>query len=403
MMKRFRKKVCTVIVIMMFVTLALSGCSQEKNITLSDDVKNQEKSKEVANNLERLKQLNIDEKKYYLPIYWKDDNNVIAINNETTEFNYGFYNINLENSEVTRINEISAVVVSNEITKGLNNKNILLIKDKKLLLYDAENNAVREIYNLDKVAQEIETEYKKFENDSDFIGKCHFEIVSGSNKYVSIIARKQCDGYHYDYIKILDLETNKVTEVSPKEDLALDSAFYSKLTNKFYVSSPSERVYSFSLEGPEDFKEAIKIPRADHYSWTMDEKGEFVYSNTYTEKSEIMKYDVKKNTVSKVEGTDFISNNESDERIYNINLRGKLISYRTYSYKNKNSNLYVGSLSENKINTFGKIKMEKTKDENNIFTSLVNEKGDKMITGNCYYSSEKDSRYVYTVEKISNK
>lgn len=396
-MKRFKEKICVVSTIVMFITLCLSGCSMQKNITLNDEGKSERKEK--INTLERVKQLNINEKKSYMPIYWKDDNNIIAINNETTGNNYGFYNINLENSEATKINEFKVVIASNEVIKGRNNKHLLLIKDKKLLLYDAENNTIQEIYNLDKLVKEIETEYK-IENDTDFLGKSTFEVVNGSDKYVSIIAKKQCDGYHYNYVKIIDLETNEIIELAPKEDLELSTIFYSKSTKKFYVSSPSERLYSFSLESPEDFKEVIKIPHIDNYSWTVDYNGEFVYFFTNVEKNEIIKYDVKNNNLAKIEGINFIENNEFDERIGDIYLRGNLISFKTFSFKNKDCNLYMGMVKENKINTFGKLKIEKTNEAKNIFISLMNENGDKMFTGTCYYSSDIDSRYVYTVEKI---
>ncbi|MHC1684805.1 MAG: hypothetical protein AB6733_17970 [Clostridiaceae bacterium] len=396
-MKRFAKKFFKFLITIILISICLIGCSNEKNITLTDDVKDAEKNN-VINNLERVKQLNIDGKEGYNPVYWKDESNIIAIKPKVNEDSLEVYNINIDNSQLTKIDEIKGILISG-FYRSNDRKRVLLVNDKKLMLYDVEKNTTKQIYDLDKASKQIETEYK-VEKDWDFLAKSNIQIVTGSDKFVSIIARKQYDGYHYDYIKIINLETNKVTELQPKEDLALERVFYSKLSNKFYVSSPSERIYSFSLENPDDFKEVIKIPDLNHSSWTVDDKGEFVYFITKIEKNEIMKYDVKNNSVSKVEGINFIENSQSDERIEDIGLRGNLLVFKSRSLKNKVSNLYIGTLSDNKINTFGKLNMEKTNEEDNEFVSLMNEKGDKMINSISYYNSEEDGRHEYTIEKI---
>lgn len=398
-MIRAIKKVYVVISMIALIAMSLTGCSNEKNITLNNDVKSEDTSGTMV--LQRIEKLNIDDKMYYQPICWKDDNNVIVVD-KGNNYKVGIYNINLENSEIKKINEIETNYFP---SRNLRSKNLIFKKNKDICIYDVEKNEIKEIYNLDTVIKKIKIE-NKTQDEEEILKNTYFDFVEGNEKYVYIISQVKVDNDIKSYITMLDVQTNVTFELATKEDFVKESISYSKLNNKFYVSSHG-KLYNFSIENPQDFKELIKIPGLVFHTWQIDNNGEFVYYSTGMDRSQFMKYDIRNNTVSEMEGINFSNDDKLKESAFALDINKDTASFSIMSYNAEGEkilskvNTYVGKLDRNSIKTFGKVEL-KTTDKNNSIQSLVNDKCDKMFNVVTYYYStgETDERFEYTVEKI---
>lgn len=399
-MRKLGKTLKSLIVIVTVSSMFLTGCNKEKNITLNNDVKNEDSNS--TRTLQRVKKLNIDEKQYYFPIYWKnDDNNIIAIG-KSNYSKLGIYNINLESSEINKINEIEANYLPGRNSKS---NNLIFRKSKDICIYDVEKNEIKEIYNLNKVIEKIKIE-NKTQNDEEILNNTYVDFVKGNDKYAYIISQVKVNNDTKSYITLLDIQANSIFELVTKVDFVIESISYSKLNNKFYVSSDG-KLYNFTLENSQDFKELIKIPHLVFSTWQIDNNGEFAYYSIGTDRSQFMKYDIKDNTVSEVKGINFSNDSELKESAFDLSINKDIASFSIISYNPDGEkilskvNTYVGKLNGNSINTFGKVELKIT-DKNNSIISIINDKGDKMFNAITYYNSNGDTEenFEYTVEKI---
>ncbi|MHC1684806.1 MAG: hypothetical protein AB6733_17975 [Clostridiaceae bacterium] len=395
-MDRFIKTIRIFSVITILILISLTGCTNEKNIILTNDFKSEEGSKE-AHTLERIKELKIDSKKSYQPIYWKDKSHVIALDYKDNN-KLGIVDINIENSEITKINELDTVGNFEWIQENI--ENLPFIHDNNLCLYNIKENSTREIYNFQN--EEIESNFNHKSN-IDMAMNSELKIIKGSNNYISFVTSNSGK----QQIKIIDIETNKSVDIYSDKDLDIN-IFYSKLTNKFYSFSLSQTLYSFGFENSNDLNVVTKVSQVSS-PFTIDEKGEFAYYTSYENKSDLMKYDLKNNKVIKVEGIYANENNNNGEGMSIINITGEKVLLRSWKNEIKDDNsgltkgyLLVGILNNDKINVFGKTETNIDDKSAWILHSIVNKEGSEIFNVSTYTEtgSDESTSFRYTVEKI---
>lgn len=174
------------------------------------------------------------------------------------------------------------------------NKKLLFLKNFKLYSYDLMNNNAKEVYDLHKLIEDIEEEYKDYyikkhskdighyyytivrrekETDPKFSIKddivlnklFNIDLVHGSDKYISIIHKTKPNKNQRERIRIIDLNTKKV--VTSKMFIDLDLAHhnrsgikYNKKEDAFYIrgnidNKRNPTLYEYKLNDTENLKE----------------------------------------------------------------------------------------------------------------------------------------------------
>lgn len=356
--------------------------------------------KEKGNTLKQSTKLKIDKKEKFIPIYWKDDDNIIATKNEEGN-ECGIYSINLENSTIDEINTIDNTFY----IRWISNNIIPYIHNKNLWIYDAEKNTTKEIYNLNSFINEFKTE-EMAESDSEIQRNLAFGGLTSSDKYIFLSGIKGEGEDPEKYLKIIDSETGEVTEVIQKSDNLLESIFYSKLSKKFYGFSILNKLYSFGIENPKVTEEINSSPGPFNLTTSVDINGEFAYYSTVESVPKFIKYDIKNNKIDQLEISNPIKLEKNQSVTINY-LGNKLVYCDVFDGKNvngvtlSNGYRYFGRINENRINILGKVTSQETNKAALVSLSLVNKNGDKIFNFIDYYSSEIDHQYEYTVERIT--
>ncbi|AGK99413.1 hypothetical protein [Clostridium pasteurianum] len=450
------KKVLLFLLTFVFI-FGITACYDDKKIILSNDVKKDVTAQEKNTvKLEKIKELPMDNSEYD-PLYWKDDENFIAINAiGNSSNNYNIYNVNINTSQTTKIATLNDAYITGKAYPGYadirdTDKRLLFIRDFKLWIYDISNGTSKIIYDLSEVKGEIEEKYShysvernydksgkptsistypkkegdktlfKVEYSSDFHMGLAADFVGGSSKYVYL---NSLSG-----LKILDLDTGKVVKLSAEssDNEAINKAdsfggnfqvvLYNKIKDTFYTSIYRARstsvtedktdVYEFLLKEPNVFKKVIILQGYGFERAVISSDGKNIYFNNSrstgageTVKS-IIKYDTIKNTYSKL-FEDRQDGGGSPIR-YNYKLGLIYYEYPNESTKTGNQRMYfLGTIKDGKLKVIENLVPEEITDMTPGFTNIIyNEKGDKFIFRVHFFGKDnsiKGKTYIYAVK-----
>lgn len=433
---RVQKLSCLLLIMML--SFSFIGCNNKtKDIVISNNVKKdvqQEEKKDVK--LQKLNEFTLD--KEYEPLYWKDDENIIAIKQDGSR-DSGIFDINANTSQITKIsdyNESNVSALFNKLGIGSKENRLLFIKDSKLWLYNINDNTSKAIYDLSEVKSWLEKKYanctikRTFDKngkaiysqfssekgegtepftvkyDSDFALGFKASFVSGSNKYICL----DC----YDGLKILDLDSGKITELNYYQDM-YKQIFYSKAKDTFYImldnivgSQGHYRgvLYEFKLNKPDAIKKITQINGMIPYTemTSVSEDGKNLYFMTRKENGDnlasdsIICLDTIKNTTKK------LFENNSGEMNYNFihcNYNNGLAIYScrdTYLGVNDNTAAFLGRLTNGKLRVIDKIT------ETTGTDIVCNQIGDRLLFRSIpdTNSSENGKVKVYVYAVIPN-
>jgi hypothetical protein len=195
--------------------------------------------------------------------------------------------------------------------------------------------------------------------ESENADSMHPLKISRDNSYLSIVTRTQYDGYHENIIRILDLETGEVYKSAPLKDLSLSQyVLYSKVTNKFYTSTPySENILEFSLDDLNP-KEIAHIPGIKVENFKMSDNGKYIYfvqKDRDSRELSFCKFDLQtQNTITLLK----ISPKEKDEDLFwtNFDIVGNTLVYAFFTNRASDyepfltkEKLYAANISEDSI------------------------------------------------------
>lgn len=452
----WKKKVLLLLLVFVFI-FAITACYYDKKIILSNDVKKDVTAQEKSTiKLEKIKELPMDNSEYD-PLYWKDDENFVAINAMGNfSNNYNIYNVNINTSQATKIATLNDAYITGKYYPGHSNtdnpdKKLLFIRDFKLWLYGVNDGTSKIIYDLSEVKSEIEEKYShysierttdkagrstgisssypkkegdttlfKVEYPSDFNMGLAVGVVGGSNKYVYL---NSLSG-----LKILDLDTGKIIKLST-ENLDnhmtdegsyflgnLETVIYNKIKDIFYISIYTGRssadteetdVYEFSLKEPDKFNKVIKLMGSGFKDAEISKDGKYIYfSNSRNTgagntTNSIISFDTTKYTYSKL----FEDRQDSGGFSIKYNYKLGLIYYEYPGWTEKTGNqrmYFLGTIKDGKLKVIENLAPEETTDMTPGLTNIIyNEKGDKFIF-RVYFlgkdNSIKGKTYIYDIK-----
>lgn len=453
----WKKKVLLLLLIFVFI-FAITACYDDKKIILSNDVKKDVTVQEKSTiKLEKIKELPMDNSEYD-PLYWKDDENFVAINAiGNFSNNYNIYSVNINTSQATKIAALNDAYITGKAYPGYadirdTDKRLLFIRDFKLWIYDISNGTSKIICDLSEVKSEIEEKYShysiertydkdgkptsispyypkkegdktlfKVEYPSDFHMGFAADFVGGSSKYVYL---NSLSG-----LKILDLDTGKVvklsSETSDNEVINKADSFwanfqvvlYNKIKDTFYTSIYRARsasvtedktdVYEFSLKEPNNFKKIIKLLGIGFERAVISSDGKNIYFNNSRNTgagnnvNSIISFDTTKNTYSKL----FEDRQDSGGPSIRYNYKSGLIYYEYFNGNEKAENqrmYFLGTINNGKLKVIENLAPEEITDMTSGLTNIIyNEKGDKFIFRIHFCeknNSVKGKTYVYDIK-----
>jgi len=410
MKKNITKRAICVILIMTALSLIM-GCDKkekEKELVISNNIQQDVNNKENKEfKLEKLSELNITPESI-TPLFWKDDENIIAIDYIITtstqqSSNYNIYSINIKTSKVTIIDTLSNVSRQPQAFESIGYK-MLYGKGNMLYTYNFEDKTNSQLYDISQI-------------ESITPPRCG--IVEGSDKHVFINSRSAHEDKVEDTIRILDLETKKILVTIPLKELICLDPKYSKGKDIFYVKlTPSggvdlTNIYEFKLSNPNEIKKIEKLSNYNLTSITDDGK-ELILSkgNMGTENPirSIARYDLINDKL-----VDLLSIKASDNTLggyFNVYLKkgSNLISYMETEGVGSSTKLstFIGSYENNKISNIQKLQTEPI-DKFIIGDCklLFNKKCNMLLYKVGYFDSMKQSRdgaiFKYYIYKLTNK
>lgn len=436
MKKDNMKKTILSLTLLLSITLSFIGCGKnEKEIQLSSDVKQELKDQEKnAVKLVKAKELEFGDSKY-LPIGWKDDENIIVTEGDKTKDgfididtnhmdNISVYNINIKTSKVSKLNTISDAICGDVGEKNLSG-NFLYIKDNKLYMYNVKDNTQKQIYDLSEVIKEIkESSRNDIMRNNKVLDKVHPGFIKGNDRYVSVIYsiynQQNCK------IKIIDLQTGKVTGSSwfsgffpgidyPEAEFRLA---YSKMKNAFYMSSfNSDAIYEYRMDNSSTLR---KIKNASGQIFGISEDGRELYlsSNYKNKKKIITKYDIEKDKLTEILSDNMRGPVKNQISVYmgvSLNQNKNIISYSiknvifdsSYKYASKiQDTSFIGNFDGNTIKNPKIFPTEQIDNQNSFNYILFGPKGDKVLY-TIYYFDFKENKikinkvksFIYEINK----
>lgn len=436
MKKGNMKKTILSLTLILSMTLSFIGCDKNENeIQLSSDVKQELKDQEKSSvKLIKVKELEFGDGKY-LPIGWKDDENIIATEGEKTKDgfididtndvdNINVYNINIKTSKISKLNTISDAICGDVGEKNLSG-NFLYIKDNKLGMHNIKDNTQRQIYDLSEIIKEIkENSSNDIARNNKVLDKVHPGFVKGSDRYVAVVYsmfnQQNCK------IKIIDLQTGKVTSSScfsgffPGIDYP-ESGFrltYSKTKNTFYMSSfNSDAIYEYKMDNSSTLR---KIKNASGQIFDISEDGKELYlsSNYKNKKKIITKYDIEKDKLTEILSDNMrgpVKNQISVYKGVSLNQNKNIISYdiqnnifdSSYKHVSKSQGTsFIGDFDGNTIKNPKLFPIEQIDNQNSFNYILFDPKGDRVLYTTYYFDLKENKikinkvkSFIYEIKK----
>lgn len=432
-MKSWNSRRLVILILLIFTfSLIFSACShRQKELELSSNAK-QLTSNEDGNSSKLMKERELELGNVnYIPIYWKDDDNIIAyerdkassdyfsLNNAIVE-NINVYDINIKTLTATKINTITNAVYGYLGEREFSG-NFLYLKDNKLNIYNAAQNTKKEIYDLSDAINEIKVQNNdKVLKDTEILARIHTGFVKGSGRYVYVMNYLTDDSTNIQNLRIIDLKTGGV---SPKSSFANMFAFgeayeiswvYSKANDSFYSASVlNNKLYQYKLGSPATLK-AVKNIAALIQGISEDEKEVYLIvadslSRNQVQKNSIMAYNIDNGNLTNLGQskagvlTSIKFNNSLNEIAY---AAVDPIYPQSSELRIQKSMLSIGDFNGKSITNIKILPVELLGNESVANNILFNSKDNRFIYFNLYLdyspSSTKLSKikyYIYSVKK----
>lgn len=235
-------------------------------------------------------------------------------------------------------NFISSIASNSAKFKGINKGILTYFNDTELWIYNSDTKQNQFLINIPDIKEESK--------NATSINPLK---ISGDNNYLSILSLIQYDGYHENIIRIFDLKTGELHKSVPLKDLYLSqNILYSKITDKFYTSTPySENILEFSIADMNP-KEIIHIPGIKVENFKMSEDGKCIYFTQKDRDSKELSFSKLDLQTKNITTLLKISPKEKDEDLFwnNFDIVGTTLVYALFTNISPN---FEASLTKQKL------------------------------------------------------
>lgn len=374
----------------------LSGCTEIKEIKVSDDVKKEALEKVDDNKLrnEPILKKKLSGLENQRILFWIDDENLLTVNTDASELkdkNVILYNYNLESSESTEI------LNDSKITRILDNSHsgrdglILIGNKKQAFVYDPKKREIEEVLDFDKEFKDGVPGSKKPKEEQDIRSYNVQFIKQNYISYVSKLNRKNdkdlADTADYT---ILNYKDNKKYTIEERYSAAgIDCKF--DLTGKNIYIGQFSKLTKLNLETEEKVSMKLSMSKIGD---VFEDGTLFVYcieeNGTIYDKERLYKVDFDKKEVTRYEKNYEGKNLEIDS----IDFKNQFVGYTFLGEgKDREQNVAMyGKLEENKFVV--KDKLFKNNEDAGCNTSrhfIFSPNHNKFITGVVRQKWENDS------------
>lgn len=162
------------------VAIILSGCTNTKEIKLSENVKNDILAKTEDNKIksEPVLQKKLEALDNKIILFWIDDENILTINRNAFSMEDKkiiLCSYNLESGESTEVlNDSSITRIYGFDESGV----VLLGSDKKVFIYDAKEGKLKEVMDLSKEFEDKILDMKSLKNKADVLCQTHLKLIN---------------------------------------------------------------------------------------------------------------------------------------------------------------------------------------------------------------------------------
>jgi hypothetical protein len=244
----------TTLIGLIAVTTILSGCTNTKEIRLSENVKNDILAKAKDNKIrsEPVLKKKLDGLDNQTILFWIDDENLLTINRNAFSMedqNIILYSYNLESGESTEILNDSIITR----IYGFDESGVVLLgSDEKVFTYDVKEGKLEEVLDFSKEFEDKILDMKSLKNKTDVLSQTHLKLINRDYiSYTNKVNRKQSNG-------IKETEgTAEYTIFNYKENkkYTIESSFYGgglncklDLTGKNIYIQESNQITKLNLE-----------------------------------------------------------------------------------------------------------------------------------------------------------
>lgn len=369
------------------VAIVLSGCTNTREIKLSENVKNDILAKAEDNKIKnepvlKKKLSGLDNQ---IILFWIDDENLLTVNIDAYNVKNKkviMYKYNLESGENTEIlNDSNITRICGFDDSGV----VLLGNDEKAFIYDAKEEKLEEVLDFSKEFQGEIPGMEFIKDKRDLLSQTHLKLINRDYiSYISKVNLKPAKGIEEisgtaEYTILNYKENKKYTTESSFYGIGLDCKF--DLTGKNIYIQEEEQITKLNLETGEKASMKLSEPKIEKVfedgallvecveKNKMDNLSEKWYKVDFDNK-EITKYDV-----------NYESKNLS---IDVVDLKNEFVAF-TYlgdgKQRNENMAMY-GVLKENQIILKDKIFKNNEDDGCNVSRHFIfSPDHNKFITG----------------------
>lgn len=259
----------TALVGLITVATILSGCTNTKEIKLSENVKNDILVKGEDNKIrsEPVLQKRLEGLDNKIILFWIDDENVLTVNKDAYNIKNKkviLYKYNLESGENTEIlNDSNITRICGFDDSGV----VLLGNDEKAFIYDAKEEKLEEILDFSKEFQGEIPGMESIKYKPDLLSQAHLRLIN--REYISYISKvnlKQEKGIEEmsgtaEYTILNYKENKKYTTKSSFYGIGLDCKF--DLTGKNIYIQEEEQITKLNLETGEKSSMKLSEPKIE--------------------------------------------------------------------------------------------------------------------------------------------
>lgn len=260
----------TTLIGLITVATILSGCTNTKEIKLSENVKNDILAKSEDNKIrsEPILQKKLEGLDNKTILFWIDDENILTINSDAFSMedkNITLYSYNLESGESTEVlNDSSITRIYSFDESGV----VLLGSDKKAFIYDANEGKLEEVLDFSKEFEDKISDIKSLKDKSNVLSQTHLRLIT--KDYISYTNSVHCKPSNSIKEEVEGTAEYTILNYKENKKYTTKSGFYGgginckfDLTGKNIYIQESDQITKLNLETGEKSSMKLSEPKIE--------------------------------------------------------------------------------------------------------------------------------------------